>query len=97
LPEAKGLEGRSLAAAPRPSFETPASRAPKDEGAVGQTQTTLEVTFLESQRQPCARAFRSWARLMHRRTDALIEDAMIAATAAVHDLTVVTRNTRDFK
>ena len=34
---------------------------------------------------------------MHRRTDALIEDAMIAATAAVHDLTVVTGNTRDFK
>ncbi|MBV8567758.1 MAG: type II toxin-antitoxin system VapC family toxin [Methylobacteriaceae bacterium] len=43
-----------------------------------------------------ARAFRWWARLMHRRTDALIEDAMIAATAAVHNLTVVTRNVRDF-
>ena len=44
-----------------------------------------------------ARAFRSWARLMHRRTDDLIEDAMIAATAAVHNLTVVTRNVRDFE
>ena len=44
-----------------------------------------------------ARAFRSWARLMHRRTDDLIEDAMIAATAAVHDLIVVTRNVRDFE
>lgn len=44
-----------------------------------------------------ARVFRSWARLMHRRTDDLIEDAMIAATAAVHDLTVVTRNVRDFQ
>jgi toxin FitB len=43
-----------------------------------------------------ARAFRRWARLMHRRTDALIEDAMIAATAQVHNLTVVTRNLRDF-
>jgi len=43
-----------------------------------------------------ARAFRSWARLMHRRSDDLIEDAMIAATAAVHGLTVVTRNVRDF-
>jgi hypothetical protein len=44
-----------------------------------------------------ARIFRVWARLMHRRTDNLIEDAMIAATAAVHHLTVVTRNVRDFK
>jgi predicted nucleic acid-binding protein len=44
-----------------------------------------------------AQTFRVWARLMHRRTDNLIEDAMIAATAAVHHLTIVTRNVRDFK
>lgn len=44
-----------------------------------------------------ARVFRSWARLMHRRTDALIEDAVIAATADVHGLTVVTRNVKDFR
>ena len=43
------------------------------------------------------RAFRVWGRLMHRRPDDLIEDAMIAATAIVHNLTVVTRNVRDFK
>jgi predicted nucleic acid-binding protein len=41
--------------------------------------------------------FRVWARLMHHRSDELIEDAMIAATAAVHNLTVVTRNVRDFE
>jgi toxin FitB len=40
--------------------------------------------------------FRAWARLMHRRSNDLIEDAMIAATATVHHLTVVTRNVRDF-
>jgi predicted nucleic acid-binding protein len=43
-----------------------------------------------------ARTFRSWARLVHRKPDRLIEDAMIAATATVHGLTVVTRNVRDF-
>ena len=41
--------------------------------------------------------FRTWARLMHRRSDTLMEDAMIAATARVHGLTVVTRNIRDFR
>jgi hypothetical protein len=43
-----------------------------------------------------APSFRVWARLMHHQSDALFEDAMIAATAQVHQLTVVTRNTRDF-
>ena len=42
-------------------------------------------------------AFRAWARLMHRRSDTLYEDAMIAATATVHNLTVVTRNVADFE
>jgi predicted nucleic acid-binding protein len=43
-----------------------------------------------------AAAFRVWARLMHRRSDTLYEDAMIAATARVHGLTVATRNVADF-
>jgi toxin FitB len=42
-------------------------------------------------------AFRYWARLMHGKPADLIADAMIAATAAVHNLTVVTRNLRDFE
>jgi len=42
------------------------------------------------------RTFRAWARLMHARSEALHEDAMIAATARVHGLTVVTRNVSDF-
>lgn len=40
---------------------------------------------------------REWARLMHGRSDTLVEDAFIAATARVHRLVVVTRNVRDLK
>ena len=44
-----------------------------------------------------AAVFRDWARLMHRQSDTLYEDAMIAATARVNGLTVVTRNVADFE
>ena len=39
---------------------------------------------------------RAWAKLMHRRSETLVEDAFIAATASVHRFVVVTRNVRDF-
>jgi predicted nucleic acid-binding protein len=41
--------------------------------------------------------FRRWAKLMHRQSDTVYEDAMIAAIAITHQLTVVTRNVKDFK
>jgi len=43
-----------------------------------------------------ASIFRRWAKLMHRRANHHLEDALIAATALIHDLTVATRNTEDF-
>jgi toxin FitB len=43
-----------------------------------------------------ASTFREYARLIHGRSMFLSEDAMIAATARVHGLTVATRNIRDF-
>lgn len=44
-----------------------------------------------------AATFRLWAQLMHKQSNTVYEDAMIAATAIEHNLTVVTRNVRDFK
>jgi predicted nucleic acid-binding protein len=40
--------------------------------------------------------FREWARLIQGKSRDLTEDAMIAATARVHGLVVVTRNVNDF-
>jgi hypothetical protein len=42
-------------------------------------------------------AFRIWGKLMHGKSDDLAADAMIAATALLHELSVVTRNVKDFK
>ena len=44
-----------------------------------------------------AACFREWGRLMNGKSDRLIEDAMIAATARVHNLIIATRNEKDFK
>ncbi|MGA2428663.1 MAG: type II toxin-antitoxin system VapC family toxin [Candidatus Acidiferrum sp.] len=41
--------------------------------------------------------FREWGRLKYRLSHTLLEDAMIAASARVHGLTVATRNERDFE
>lgn len=44
-----------------------------------------------------AEVFREWARLMAGKSNAHAEDGLIAATARVHGLTVVTRNVRDYR
>lgn len=43
------------------------------------------------------RIFREWAKLMEGHPERLEVDAMIAATARIHKLTVVSRNAKDFE
>ena len=69
----------------------------QDASKASEIETWLELVAQAYNVLPMDGAtFRTWARLMHRRSDTLYEDAMIAATAAVHNLTVVTRNVADF-
>jgi predicted nucleic acid-binding protein len=70
-------------------------------------QDSLKATSIETWVDQIANAynvlpmdavtFRIWAKLMHRQSNTLYEDAMIAACALAHKLTVVTRNIRDFQ
>lgn len=70
----------------------------QDEAKADQIEQWLDVVACSFNVVPMdAAASRTWARLMHRTSDALYEDAMIAAIAKVHDYTVVTRNVADFK
>jgi toxin FitB len=66
------------------------AKAEELEAWAGQVADSYNVLAMD------AACFRRWAKLMHRQSGTVYEDAMIAATALVHDLTVVTRNVRDF-
>jgi len=56
---------------------------------------SVEASFAFVPMDPAC--FREWSRVMAGKADALREDAMIAATARVHDFTVATRDEKDFK
>ncbi len=65
-------------------------RATQIESWIDQVAQTWNILPLDG------RTFRVWAKLMHHRSEDLMADALIAATATVHHLVVVTRNVRDF-
>lgn len=67
------------------------SKASEIEAWLEQVAASYQVLAMDT---PC---FREWGRLMDRKPDQLLEDAMIAATARVHDLIVATRNEGDFR
>jgi predicted nucleic acid-binding protein len=69
---------------------TDPAKASEIEGYIDSIERAPSVIAMDS------RSFRVWAKLMATTSDTLSIDAMIAATALVHRLTVVTRNTRDF-
>jgi hypothetical protein len=72
------------------SREQDPDKAAEIEAWIDQVAQTWNVLPLDG------RTFRIWAKLMHRRPDHLLADALIAATATVHHLAVVTRNVSDF-
>jgi predicted nucleic acid-binding protein len=57
--------------------------------------TYVETVFAFLPMDPAC--FREWARLMAGKPTTPREDGMIAATAAVHGLTIATRDEKDFK
>jgi len=70
----------------------------QDEAKASEIEQWLDLVATSFNVAPMdAAAFRMWARLMHRSSDTLYEDAMIAAIAVVHNYTLVTRNVADFK
>ncbi len=70
--------------------EQDAAKAAELESWLDEVLASYSVLVLD------AATFRAWARLKHRQSDTLMEDALIAATAGTHRLTVVTRNVGDF-
>jgi predicted nucleic acid-binding protein len=67
------------------------AKAREIESWLGSVEMSFSIVPMDSA------CFREWSRLMAGKSDALREDAMIAATARVHGFEVATRDEGDFK
>lgn len=81
--------GEMQAGAERTRKQDPA-KAAEIERFIDQVLSSVAVLPLD------APVFREWAKLIHGKSRDVTEDAMIAATARVNRLTVVTRNVKHF-
>jgi predicted nucleic acid-binding protein len=66
------------------------TKAAQIQSWIGLLEESYQVLPMDSM------CFREWGRLMYGKPDDLLEDAMIAATARIHELIVATRNERNF-
>jgi len=71
--------------------EQDAAKAAELEAWLEEMITVFPVLPMDTQ------SFRIWARLMHRRSQTLYEDAMIAAIATANRLTIASRKVADFR
>ena len=67
------------------------AKAQEIDAWIGNLEESLRILPMD------AACFRESARLMYGKPESIYEDAMIAATARVHELCVATRNERDFR
>ena len=67
------------------------TKAREVESWVNEVAVSMQVLPMD------AACFREWGRIMDRKSDDVLEGAMIAATARVHSLIIATRNEADFK
>lgn len=73
------------------SREQDKEKAKQLENWLNQVESVYNVIPLNVQ------IFRRWGKIMHRQSNTILEDGLIAATAIENNLTVVTRDEKDFK